>query len=160
MLITILRIYALLGLNNLNLETMKKRVLYLCALSLVASSFFTSCKKDRGPRLIVFVQEEDGTPAPNARVHAYYGDNAGQPGSVLNEQMNQISYTDATGEAMFDFKYSAVLDVDVTYYKTYPDSINPSIMITDTLSGHEVVKVEQVRQKDKTNNYYAYIDVK
>lgn len=127
---------------------------------LMASSIFTSCKKDRGPRLIVNVQEEDGTPAPNARVHAYYGDNAGQPGSVLNEQMNKVSYTDASGQAMFDFKYSAVLDVDVIYYKDYPDSLNPTIIHTDTLFGSQVVKVEQVRQKDKENNYYATIDVK
>ena len=139
---------------------MKKRVLYLFAICLMASSVFTSCKKDRGPRLIVNVQEEDGTPAPNAIVHAYYGEDAGQPGSVLNEQMNQLKNADGAGQAVFDFKYSAVLDVDVIYYKSYPDSLNPTINHVDTLFGSQVVKVEQVRQKDKENNYYATIDVK
>lgn len=139
---------------------MKKRTLYLFTLCLVASSVFTSCKKDRGPRLIVTVQEEDGTRAPGALVHAYYGDNAGQPGSVLNEQMNQTTNADASGQAIFDFKYSAVLDIDVTYYKNYPDSLNPTITLTDTLFGSHVIKVEQVRQKDKENNYYATVDVK
>jgi len=126
----------------------------------MASSVFTSCKKDRGPRLIVTCQEEDGTRASGAIVHAYYGEDAGQPGSVLNEQMNQTVKADASGVAMFDFKYSAVLDVDVVYYKDYPDSLNPTIIHTDTLFGSQVVKVEQVRQKDKENNYYATIDVK
>lgn len=149
------------GLNNLNLEKMKRNTLYIFAGLFVIALAFTSCKKDRSPRLHVHVQEEDGTAAGGATVHAWYGDNAGQPGSILNEVlMNQTTNADAAGDAVFDFKFSAVLDVDVIYYRQTPDSLNPTIIITDTLFGHEVVKIEQVRQKDSENNYYVNVDVK
>lgn len=140
---------------------MKKKTIYgIAALLTVALTVF-ACKKDRGPRLIVTVQEEDGTRAAEAEVHAWYGPDAGKPGSVLNDVlMNQTSYTDADGEAVFDFKFSAVLDVDVIYYKETPDSINPTIIYVDTLFGHEVVKIEEVRQKSHENNYYSTVTVK
>lgn len=122
---------------------------------------FTSCKKDRGPRLIVHVQEEDGTAASRAIVRAWYGENAGQQGSVLNEdEMDQTTRADAAGDAIFDFKFSAVLDVDAIYYKETQDSLDPTIIYTDTLYGQGVVKIEQVRQKGKENNYNITIDVK
>lgn len=140
---------------------MNRKLLYLLAFVFIGTGMFTSCKKDRGPRLIVTVQEEDGTRAGGALVHAWYGDNAGQPGSILNEAlMNQTKNADDAGEAMFDFKFSAVLDVDVVYYKQYPDSLNPTIMHTDTMFGSQVVKIEQVRQKSKENNYNVTVDVK
>jgi len=140
---------------------MKNKFLYIFAACLGLTLVFTSCKKDRGPRLIVHVQEENGLPAPGATVHAWYGDNAGQPGSILSDPlMNQTTSADALGDAVFDFKYSAVLDVDVIYYKQTPDSLNPTIFHTDTLFGHQVVKIEQVRQKSKSNNYNITVDVK
>lgn len=140
---------------------MNTKFLYIFAAILGLAVLFTSCKKDRGPRLIVHVQEVDGTPAVSAYVHAWYGDNAGQPGSILNDPlMNQETSTDEAGDAIFDFKYSAVLDVDVIYYKQTPDDLNPTIFTTDTLFGHQVVKIEQLRQKSKENNYNITIDVK
>src|SRR5690606_14280045 len=102
-----------------------------------------SCKKDRGPRLIVHVQEQDGTAAIGATVHAWYSDDP--PQGVYSELYNQTTVTDGAGDAVFDFKNSAVLDVDVIYYKNNP--------IIDTLYGHKVVKIEMVRQKSKENNY-------
>lgn len=139
---------------------MKHKFLYFLIAFSGLALIFTSCKKDRGPRLIVHVQEEDGTPAVSAYVHAWYGDNTGQPGSVLNDsEMNQRTSTDAAGDAIFDFKYSAVLDVEATYYKQYPDSLIPTIMHTDTLRGRQVVKIEQLRQRSKENNYNITIDV-
>ena len=140
---------------------MNTKFLYIFTAILGLTLVFTSCKKDRGPRLIVHVQEVDGTPAVSAYVHAWYGDNAGQPGSILNDPlMNQETSTDGAGDAVFDFKYSAVLDVDVIHYKQTPDSLNPTIIHTDTLFGHQVVKIEQLRQKSKENNYNITIDVK
>jgi hypothetical protein len=140
---------------------MNRKLLYILAFVIIGTGVFTSCKKDRGPRLIAHIQEEDGTSAPGAIVHAWYGDNAGQPGSILNEAlMNQTTRADAAGDAVFDFKFSAVLDVDVIYYKEYPDSLNPTITLIDTMFGHQVVKIEQVRQKSKENNYNITIDVK
>ena len=148
------------GLNNLNLKTMKQRYLYGLGLFLVLTLVFASCKKERSPRLIVDVREEDGTPANGAEVHAWYGNKVGKPGSVLNDAlMNKTSTTDAAGQAIFEFKFSAVLDVDVIYYKETPDSINPTIIYVDTLFGHEVVKIESVRQKSESNDYNVEVIV-
>ena len=160
MLVTILRIYAQKGLNNFNLRTMKHNYLYTIGLILSLIVVVTSCKKDRSPRLIVDVREQDGTVAPGAQVHAWYGGNAGQPGSVLNDAlMNQTANTDGAGQAIFEFKFSAVLDVDVIYYKETPDSINPTIIYVDTLTGSEVVKIESVRQKSEENDYNVEVVV-
>ena len=91
---------------------------FICVISTLVS-----CAKDREPRLIVNVLDDDGNPAAGATVHAFYGDDAGGPCCPpLNEsEMNQTKYTDQTGEVFFDFPYSAVLDVEVTHYKSYPD---------------------------------------
>lgn len=139
---------------------MKHKYLYTFGLILTLVVFVTSCKKERSPRLIVDVKEQDGTPAAGAEVHAWYGDETGRPGSVLNDAlMNQTTTTDGAGQAIFKFKFSAVLDVDVVYYKQTPDSINPTIIYTDTLFGHEVVKIETVRQRDKENDYNVEVIV-
>ena len=129
-------------------------VLVISILLLVACS-----KKERGPRLIVHVQEVDGTPAVGASVHAWYGPDAGAQGKTLNDiLMDQTTATDGAGDATFDFKFSAVLDVDVIYYKNYLDTLlNP---VVDTLRGHRVVKIEQVRQKSSENNYRETVEVK
>ncbi len=148
------------GLNNLNYRAMKHKYLYSFGLFLMLAVFISSCKKERNPRLIVDVRESNGTVAPGAEVHAWYGDNTGQPGSVLNDElMNQKSTTDGSGQAIFNFKFSAVLDVDVVYYKQTPDSLDPSIVYTDTLFGHEVVKIETVRQKSEENDYNVEVIV-
>ncbi len=139
---------------------MKHKHLFSFGVLVVSLILLVACsKKDRGPRLIVHVQEVDGTPAAGASVHAWPGPDAGQPGSVINDElMDQTTSTDAAGEATFDFKFSAVLDVDVVYYKNYLDSLlNP---VVDTLYGHKVVKIEEVRQKSSENNYRETVEVK
>ena len=121
----------------------------------------TSCKKERSPRLIIHVQEENGFPASGARVRAWYGNNAGNAGSVLNDvQMDQTLLTNAVGDVTFDFEFSAVLDIDVTYYKNGLDTMTPPNEIVDTMYGHRVVKIETVRQKSKTNNFNETVEVK
>jgi len=136
---------------------MKHKHLFSLGVILVSLILLVSCsKKDRGPRLIVHVQEVDGTPASGASVHAWYG--PGNSGGQLNDElMDQSTSTDGAGDAVFDFKFSAVLDVDVIYYKQYLDTLlNP---ITDTLYGHRVVKIEQVRHRSKENNYNETVKV-
>ncbi|PJB14430.1 MAG: hypothetical protein CO118_08625 [Flavobacteriales bacterium CG_4_9_14_3_um_filter_32_8] len=139
---------------------MKHKHLFSFGVLVISMLLLVACsKKERGPRLIVHVQEEDGTPAAGASVHAWYGQNAGTPGHTLNEiLMDQTTATDGAGDAIFDFKFSAVLDVDVIYYKNYLDTLlNP---VTDTLIGHRVVKIEEVRQKSSENNYRETVEVK
>lgn len=130
-------------------------------LSLVIVAF--SCAKERSPSLQVTVVDENGTPAPGAYVHAWPSDDANSQGVTVNEDhMDKTGTTDAAGQVSFDFKYSAVLDVDVIYYRTTQevDSNNNIITTTDSLSGHKVVKIESVRQRSKDNNYSEMVEVR
>lgn len=139
---------------------MKRNYIYTFGILLVIATIIGACSKDEvSPRLIIHVQEENGTPAAGAEVHAWYGNNAGQPNSVLNEEgYDQTGTTDAAGDVSFEFKASAVLDVDVVYYKSILDTAsNPA---TDTLSGHKVVKIESVRQSGDDNDFNETVVVK
>lgn len=139
---------------------MRHNFLYSIGALLVFAILITACKKERGPRLIIHVNEADGTAASGASVHAWHA-NAGQNGSVLNDaEMDQTLSTDAAGDATFDFKYSAVLDVDVIYYKNGFDTAAIPNPIIDTLIGHKVVKIEAVRQKSHSNSYNETVVVK
>jgi hypothetical protein len=128
-------------------------VLFVIGLTVGACS-----KKDRDPRLIINVIENDGTPANGAFVHVWPGPDAGQPGSTINDElMDQNGYTDPEGNLTFNFWQSAVLDVDVVYYKNYYDTLLN--LVTDTMYGHRVVKIESVRQSSDENNFYETVEV-
>ena len=75
--------------------------------------------------------------------------------------MDKTGTTDAAGLVSFDFKFSAVLDVDVVYYRTSQttvqdtfrsipapapwDSIRPRVVVVkDNLRGNKIVKIESV----------------
>ncbi len=130
---------------------------------------FVACKKERPPKLTIHVQEKDGTPAIAASVHAWPSSDA--TNGIVNEpEMDKTTTTDGGGDAVFNFKFSAVLDVDVLYFKetTVVDSIGvdsfgntifATVIRKDTLSGHRVVKIESLRQRSKTNDYNETVEV-
>jgi len=137
---------------------MKRKYIYQLTFVLALVAVFSSCKKEVTPTLTVTVKEKDGTIAPNASVHVHPG-NASQQGSIIDEaEMDKTTTTNSSGQAVFEFKYSAVLDVDVIYYKEYLDaSFN---MVTDTMMGHRVVKIEVLRQNEEENNFIELVEVK
>jgi hypothetical protein len=142
-------------------EKMRHNHLYSTAALLVLALVFVACKKEVNPRLIVNVTEEDGSIVKDAIVHAWFGSDAGRSGSTLNDKlMDQTGYTDAAGDAIFDFQFSAVLDIDVVYYKDGFDTLTPPNPTIDTLYGHRVVLIESVRQKSKENNYNETVVIK
>lgn len=119
-----------------------------------------SCAKERSPSLHVTVIDEKGFPASGATVHAWPGDNA-LDGTVNEAEMDKTGTTDLGGNVNFDFKFSAVLDVDVVYYRTTQVLINDTLRdVTDSLSGHKVVKIESLRQKSTDNDYYETVNLK
>ncbi|MCB9360477.1 MAG: hypothetical protein H6587_07830 [Flavobacteriales bacterium] len=140
---------------------MKRNFTFKTALlvTLVIGAF--SCAKERTPTLNITVVDELGVPAAGATVHAWPSDEA--DGNVVNEEeMDKTGTTDAAGQVSFDFKFSAVLDVDVKYYRTtqVEDGMGGVITQTDSLSGHKVVKIESVRQRSKDNDYNETVEVK
>jgi len=135
-------------------EDMKRNYIYIIGFIAVLTAF--SCSKERGPRLTVYVQEANGTPAVGATVHAWPGNDPNK--GVIDEEMDQTGTTDGAGNVVFDFKASAVLDVDVKYYKSTVDGAG--LPITDTLSGSKVTKIEAVRQSSSENNFNETVVVK
>lgn len=137
-----------------------------------------SCAKERSPSLHITVLDENGVPASGATVHAWPSDDATKSGSTVNEaEMDKTATTDLAGYVRFDFKFSAVLDVDVVYYRTTQttvkdtfwnaivptiiDSIKTNIVdVTDSLSAHKVVKIESVRQRSEENDYRETIKLR
>jgi hypothetical protein len=138
---------------------MKHKYLYSFGVLLFSLMLFVACsKEDREPSLVIHVQETDGTAAPGAMVHVWPGPDAGNPGSIINEAyMDQEGTTDASGNVTFTFPFSAVLDVDVIYYKEYLDTLLAPV--TDTLIGHRVVKIETVRQRSEENIFNETVEV-
>lgn len=133
---------------------MKHNYIYIIGFIAVLTAF--SCSKERSPSLIVTVTEADGTPAVGATVHAWPG--SGNTGGVIDVDMDQSGYTDASGSVSFEFKASAVLDLDVTYFKETVDAAG--LPITDTLLGSKVTKIESVRQKSEENKHSESVVVK
>ncbi len=132
---------------------MKKIVFTLIAVVFVTMQ---SCKKEVPPTLIITVVDSEGKSAKNADVHVYpkYATEG-----VINKEMDQRGTTGSDGKATFEFKYSAVLDVDVIYAKERYDSTLMAY-VSDTLTGHKVVKIESKRQRSKDNTYEETVKVK
>ena len=126
---------------------------FLFAIMLI---FLACSKKDRNPKLIVNVQDVNGTPLKGAVVHAWPTDrleNDSTNSGIPDERMDQQGATDAQGNITFNFPFSAVLDLDVTY----------QLMTGSTpvlLTGHRVVKIETIEQKEEENvfNETVYVD--
>jgi len=131
---------------------------------LLSILIFSSRAKDRNPTLVIKVVEANGMPAPNATVHAWPTDGPFAPSTnppciVDEERMDQTTFANEVGEAKLTFEFSAVVDVEVVYYKMGLDSLLQPI-VTDTLSGKKVVKIEEKRQRSKNNNFNETIIVK
>lgn len=133
-----------------------KSIFYITAIVLLAG-FTVACKKEVEPKLIVTVVDSDGNKLKGAKVHAHPGE-ADQ--AVINEdEMDKSTSTNSSGVAEFQFKYSAVLDVDVWYrQETFIDST--LTYEYDTLIGKKVVKVEVKRQRSKDNETLETITVR
>lgn len=117
----------------------KKKILSgKLALLLITSLILTlgSCKKESPTVAVVQVVDANSNPVPNAEVRLFVTPTISPHGAIV---IDDILYTDASGEAKFDFSdhYNlgsagfAVLDIQV---------ISP-----DQLAGQGIIKVEEER---------------
>ena len=142
---------------------MRRNFLHIIGALLIMATVLVACsKKEVGPTLIVHVEEADGTPVVGVSVRAWHGeiDSLGGSGILNEEDFDKTAVTDNVGDAIFEFKASAVLDVDVIYLKEGFDTLVPPNPIIDTLKGHKVVKIEAVRQRSEQNVFNETVVVK
>lgn len=125
------------------------KVIYI-VFFLVISIVFVACKKERSPRLIVTVKNASGVVVSGASVRVHPGDPSNFSGVVNKEIADKTVITDGQGVAIFEFEFSAVLDIDVVDH----------VVGSDTLSGHSVVKIESVRQRDSSNDFAETLELK
>ena len=138
---------------------MKHPQLYTLSILFASLLVFTACsKKDRDPTLIVTVKDLSSTPIAGATVHAWptndISDSTGTGSGVIDIRMDQTGQTDASGDILFNFPASAILDIDVTYNLATTDSTSSS------LEGHKVVKIEVIKQKEEENLFNETIYIK
>lgn len=109
---------------------------------------FTACiKKDVPPELSILVKDRNEMPIEGAYVHAWPADPLPSTTSsgIPNELMDKDGLTNANGEILLGFPFSAVLNVDVEYF------IDTSSI---KLAGHKVVSIEVKRQKEDEDNIF------
>lgn len=135
---------------------MKRKQFHTIAILLVSLLVITACsKKDREPTLVVNVQNAAGVSLEGATVHAWPTNRLSidsTASGIPDPSMDQTAITNVSGEVIFEFPASAVLDLDVTYTLT-----------TDTtpveLIGHRVVKIEVIEQKEEKNLFNEIVVV-
>lgn len=133
----------------------KSIFIIITVLSLMAG-LFEACQKEVPPTLVITVKNKNGKTRSGAWVHVY-PDNANQ--GTLNPEMEKEGYTDSNGEVTFEFKYSAVLDVDVIDTTRYFND-STFTFVVDSVYGHKIVKIETKRQAGKDNVYREEVIVK
>ena len=137
---------------------MRLKHIYITSILLTAIVVFTACsKKERSPKLLVHVIDVNKTKIEGATVHVWPTDKLhvdSLSSGVPNPSVDQTRLTDANGDAAFEYEFSAVLDIDVTYLKITSDTSS------EELVGHRVVKIETVKQKSEENLFEETIIIK
>ena len=74
------------------------------------SAILISCHKENPPKAIITIVDTGGVRVPNVKVTVYANPN----GSYVDPQggvLNEVLYTDGSGDASFSFKNKAILNV-------------------------------------------------
>lgn len=128
---------------------MRLKHIYITSILLITILVFTACSKEaRSPKLLVHVEDLNGSKIEGATVRAWPTDQNicdTTSSCIPNLGMDQTLLTDANGDVAFDFEFSAVLDIDVTYLKAI------TLDSTQELTGHRVVKIEVIEQREEDN---------
>ncbi|MCE2845770.1 MAG: carboxypeptidase-like regulatory domain-containing protein [Sphingobacteriales bacterium] len=93
-----------------------------------------SCKKTEPCEAIITVVDPQGAPVPGARV-VLRQDSVVNPQTGVRADILEEEFTSSNGEAIFEFKWEAVLNVEVD---------------VDTLSARDYIRLEQSETVRKT----------
>ncbi len=103
---------------------MNKSIIILGLLSLFIIGTASKCKKEKPPKAVVLVVDEQGRPLAGATVKVYsdptlYSQNYPSVGYVDPDEkkLYDIKTTDASGKTYHDFKYESIYSVYAWYRK-------------------------------------------
>lgn len=111
-----------------------KRYLILIVVACIAFFSVSSCKKTEPCEAVITVVDSSGVPVVGARV-VLRQDSVVNPTTGVRADIFDEEFTTSNGEAIFEFKWEAVLNVEVE---------------ADTLSARDYIRLEQSKTVRKT----------
>ena len=99
--------------------------------ALVTIFTFTSCQKDKATIGIVIVKNSIGAVVSNAEVTLSPEQEPNSSGEMPNPLLTKSKWTDASGQAEFDYDLEAILNIEVVKYEG-----------NDTLQGINIIRLE------------------
>lgn len=121
----------------------------------------TSCKKEKSPDLIITVRDTANVAIPGAEVYTHpdwiwtpYKKDPILDSSRINDAFVRVGITNSSGQVMFSYPYSAVLDIVAFGYVTTTDSSTGIIDSTEKWSGKTIAKFESQQLKEDEKNEY------
>ena len=100
--------------------------------ALVMIVTITSCQKEKETIGIIIVKDSNSAVVPNANVTLFPNQTISPSGLYPDPSLTKSKWTDANGQAEFDYDLEAILNVEVIKYNN-----------NDTLKGNNIIRLEQ-----------------
>ena len=100
--------------------------------SLVMIATVTSCQKEKETIGIIIIKDSNGAVVPNADVTLFPNQTISPSGLYPDPSLTKSKWTDANGQAEFDYDLEAILNIEVIKYND-----------NDTLKGNNIIQLEQ-----------------
>ena len=100
--------------------------------ALVMIVTFTSCEKEKETIGVIIVKNSNGVVVPNASVIVFPEQTISPSGAYPLPSLTKSKWTDANGQAEFDYDLEAILNIEVIKYNN-----------NDTLKGNNIIRLEQ-----------------
>ena len=92
----------------------------------------TSCQKEKETIGIIIVKDSNSAVVPNANVTLFPNQTISPSGLYPDPSLTKSKWTDANGQAEFDYDLEAILNIEVIKYND-----------NDTLKGNNIIRLEQ-----------------
>ena len=91
------------------------KTILLGVFSLVITTTFTSCKKEKDTIAVIIVKDTNGNVVSGAQVELYPNQNINPvSGELPNSDLNKINTTDANGRVQFNYDLESILNIKAT----------------------------------------------
>ena len=91
------------------------KTILLGVFSLVITTTFTSCKKEKDTIAVIIVKDSNGNVVSGAQVELYPNQSINPvSGELPNSDLNKINTTDANGRVQFNYDLESILNIKAT----------------------------------------------
>tara|TARA_B100000767_G_scaffold182681_1_gene170548 strand:+ start:189 stop:575 length:387 start_codon:yes stop_codon:yes gene_type:complete len=91
------------------------KTILLGVFSLVITTTFTSCKKEKDTIAVIIVKDTNGNVVSGAQVELYPNQSINPvSGELPNSDLNKINTTDANGRVQFNYDLESILNIKAT----------------------------------------------